>query len=133
MNFQKCLKNSKKFFDREFMDRVLGAVTVMIPTSVNLEKARGCSKSIQEEMSIENEGSEEEEMESKPYIEPDYYTGCSRKIRIRGVYMHTIELYLEHQEQEKVFSWMTSRRISFQKVESTKGLHSIQIIHMLIC
>ncbi len=40
-------------------------------------------------MSIENEGSEEEEMESKPYIEPDYYTGCSRKNKDTGtVYAH---------------------------------------------
>lgn len=100
--FPEMLEKFKEIFDREFMDRVLGAVTVMIPTSVKFgESKEDAVNSIQEEMSIENEGSEEEEMESKPYIEPDYYTGCSRKIRIRGLYMHTIELYLEHQEQEK--------------------------------
>ena len=72
------------------MDRVLGAVTVMIPTSVKFgESKEGAVNSIQEEMSIETEGSEEEEMESKPYIEPDYSTGCSRKNKDTGaVYAH---------------------------------------------
>lgn len=115
------------------MDRVLGAVTVMIPTSVKFgESKEDAVNSIQEEMSIENEGSEEEEMESKPYIEPDYYTGCSRKNKDTGsVYAHN-RIVFGAPGTGKVLSWMTSRRISFQKVESTKGLHSIQIIHMLI-
>lgn len=88
--FPEMLEKFKGIFDREFMDRVLGAVTVMIPTSVKFgESKEDAVNSIQEEMSIENEGSEEEEMESKPYIEPDYYTGCSRKNKDTGtVYAH---------------------------------------------
>ena len=88
--FPEMLEKFKEIFDREFMDRVLGAVTVMIPTSVKFgESKEDAVNSIQEEMSIENEGSEEEEMESKPYIEPDYYTGCSRKNKDTGtVYAH---------------------------------------------
>ena len=88
--FPEMLEKFKEIFDREFMDRVLGAVTVMIPTSVKFgESKEDAVNSIQEEMSIENEGSEEEEMESKPYIEPDYYTGCSRKNKDMGtVYAH---------------------------------------------
>lgn len=64
--FPEMLEKFKEIFDREFMDRVLGAVTVMIPTSVKFgESKEDAVNSIQEEMSIENEGSEEEEMESK--------------------------------------------------------------------
>ena len=63
--FPEMLGKFKEIFDREFMDRVLGAVTVMIPTSVKFgDSKEDAVNSIQEEMSIENEGSEEEEMES---------------------------------------------------------------------
>ena len=58
--FPEMLEKFKEIFDREFMDRVLGAVTVMIPTSVKFgESKEDAVNSIQEEMSIENEGSEE--------------------------------------------------------------------------
>ena len=88
--FPDMLERFKEIFDKEFMDRVLGAVTVMIPTAVKFgENKEDAVNSIREEMSIEDESSEEEEMEYRPYVKPNYYTGCSRKNKDTGkVYSH---------------------------------------------
>lgn len=88
--FPDMIEQFKEIFDKEFMDRVLGAVTVMIPTAVKFgENKEDAVNSIREEMSIEDESSEEEEMEYKPYIKPNYYTECLRKNKDTGkVYSH---------------------------------------------
>lgn len=78
--FPDMLERFKEIFDKEFMDRVLGAVTVMIPAAIKFgESKEDALNSIREEMSIEDESSEEEEMEYRPYLKPNYYTGYSRK------------------------------------------------------
>lgn len=78
--FPDMLERFKEIFDKEFMDRVLGAVTVMIPAAIKFgESKEDALNSIREEMSIEDESSEEEEMKYIPYLKPNYYTGCSRK------------------------------------------------------
>ena len=77
--FPELLEQFNEIFSKEFMDRVLGAVTVMIPTAVRFgESKEEAVNTIHEEMDMENEPSEEEEMERRPYVEPNYYTGCSR-------------------------------------------------------
>ena len=88
--FPDKLERFKEIFDKEFMDRVLGAVTVMIPTAVKFgESKEDAVNSIREEMSIEDESSGVEEMEYRPYIKPNYYTECSRKNKDTGkVYSH---------------------------------------------
>lgn len=79
------LEDFKRVFSRDFMHRVLGAVTIMIPTSVKFgENKSDAVNSIHEEMDMEEESSEEEIMNYKPYIEPEYYTGCSCKNRDTG-------------------------------------------------
>lgn len=87
--FPDMLETFKDIFNKEFMDRVLGAVTVMIPTAVKFgESKEDAVNSIREEMSIEDESSEEE-MEYRPYIKPNYYTEYSRKNKDTGkVYSH---------------------------------------------
>lgn len=83
--FPDKIERFKEIFDKEFMDRVLGAVTVMIPTAVKFgENKEDAVNSIREEMSIEDENSEEEEMEYKPYVKPNYYTECLRKNKNTG-------------------------------------------------
>lgn len=88
--FSDKIERFKEIFDKEFMDRVLGAVTVMIPTAVKFgENKEDAVNSIREEMSIEDENSEEEEMEYKPYVKPNYYTECLRKNKDTGrAYSH---------------------------------------------
>ena len=88
--FPKLLEEFKKIFSEEFMSRVLGAVTVMIPTAVKFgESKEDAVNTIHEEMDMEEESSEEAEMEHRPYIEPEYYTGCSRKNKDTGkVFAH---------------------------------------------
>lgn len=88
--FPDKIERFKEIFDKEFMDRVLGAVTVMIPTAIKFgENKEHALNSIREEMSIEDENSEEEEMEYKPYVKPNYYTECLRKNKDTGrVYSH---------------------------------------------
>lgn len=83
--FPDMLEKFKKIFTKAFMDRVLGAVTVMIPTSVKFgESKEEALNSIREEMSIENETYEDEEMEYRPYIKPNYYTGYARMNKETG-------------------------------------------------
>lgn len=88
--FPKLLEEFKKIFSEEFMSRVLGAVTVMMPTAVKFgESKEDAVNTIHEEMDMEEESSEEAEMEHRPYIEPEYYTGCSRKNKDTGkVFAH---------------------------------------------
>ena len=51
--FPDMLEKFKKIFNKAFMDRVLGAVTVMIPTSVKFgESKEEALNSIREEMSM---------------------------------------------------------------------------------
>ncbi|MCI8556270.1 MAG: AAA domain-containing protein [Lachnospiraceae bacterium] len=79
------LENFKRIFPQDFMDRVLGAVTVMIPASVKFgENKSDAVNSIYEDMEMEEDAPEEEDMDYKPYIEPEYYTGCSCKNRDTG-------------------------------------------------
>lgn len=74
------LENFKRIFPQDFMDRVLGAVTVMIPASVKFgENKSDAVNSIYEDMEMEEDAPEEEDMDYKPYIEPEYYTGRSCK------------------------------------------------------
>lgn len=77
-------------FSEKFMDRVLGAVTVMLPTAVKFgESKEDAVNTIHEEIMMENEISEEKEMECNSYIEPNYYTGCKQKNKDTGkVYSH---------------------------------------------
>lgn len=76
--FPDMLEKFKEVFGKEFMDRVLGAVTVMVSTAMAFgENKKELVNLIKEEMSIEDEGSGEEEMKGKPYVEPNYYTGYS--------------------------------------------------------
>lgn len=88
--FSEMLEEFKKIFSEEFMRRVLGAVTVMIPTAVKFgESKTDAVNTIHEEMDMEDESFEEAEMEHRPYIEPEYYTGCSRKNKDTGkIYAH---------------------------------------------
>lgn len=83
--FPQLLEEIGKIFSGEFMNRVLGAVTVMIPTAVKFgESKEDAVNTIHEEMDMEEESSEEAKMEYRPYIEPEYYTGCSRKNKDTG-------------------------------------------------
>lgn len=78
--FPYLLERLKEIFDKEFMDRVLGAVTVMIPAPIKFgENKKDALNSIREEIIIEDERYEEEKMAYKPYWKPNYYTGFSRK------------------------------------------------------
>lgn len=78
--FPYLLERLKEIFDKEFMDRVLGAVTVMIPAPIKFgENKEDALNSIREEIIIEDERYEEEKMAYKPYLKPNYYTGFSRK------------------------------------------------------
>lgn len=88
--FPELLEEFNKIFSEEFMSRVLGAVTVMIPTAVKFGESReDAVNTIHEELNMENEFSEEAEMEHRPYIEPEYYTGCSCKNKETGkMYAH---------------------------------------------
>jgi hypothetical protein len=62
----------------------------MIPTAVKFGESReDAVNTIHEELNMENEFSEEAEMEHRPYIEPEYYTGCSCKNKETGkMYAH---------------------------------------------
>lgn len=84
--YPELLDEFKNIFSEEFMSRVLGAVTVMIPTAVKFgESKEGVINTIQEEMSIEEDGSPEgEEMDYREYFEPNYYTGCVRENKETG-------------------------------------------------
>lgn len=77
-------------FSEKFMDRVLGAVTVMLPTAVKFgESKEDAVNTIHEEIMMESEISEEKEMECNSYIKPNYYTGCKQKNKDTGkVYSH---------------------------------------------
>ena len=84
--YPELLDEFKNIFSEEFMSRVLGAVTVMIPTAVKFgESKEVVINTIQEEMSIEEDGSPEgEEMDYREYFEPNYYTGCVRENKETG-------------------------------------------------
>ena len=76
-----------EIFSEEFMNRVLGAVTVMIPVAVKFgESKETVVHSIHEEIEMEAESFEAEKLS---YVEPNYYTGCNRKNKNTGkVYLH---------------------------------------------
>lgn len=88
--FPQLLEKISTIFSEEFMNRVLGAVTVMIPTAVKFgESKEDAVNTIYEEMDMEEESSGEAEMGHGPYIKPRYYTGCIRKNKdTEKIYAH---------------------------------------------
>lgn len=88
--FPEYLDKFNEIFPEEFMRRVLGAVTIMIPTPVKFgESKEDAVNTIHEEMDMEDESQADDSVEEKntycrPYIEPKYYTEYERKNKDTG-------------------------------------------------
>lgn len=93
--FPNLLEQFNNIFPKEFMERVLGAVTMMIPTAVEFgESKEDAINTMYDEMDMESEGTldnilEEMEMYNEPFIEPVYHTGCKRyNSETKEIYEH---------------------------------------------